>query len=248
VVETAKSPRSRIVAELRQAQRSARSLLTLCVCRSSSGVLRMAQQPHITTRRREGAREVRPRKGLAVTVSPRILPAQLVSTQPWLRDQYAALRSDVVPLWHHTRAVVVPVLYGASSKVRNEIAPVAARLSSQLTSQALDRSAPLRSELSNRSAAALAAARGQITAAQIAQLNRARSHRKLWLTGAAAVASAILGAAVVLWQRSQCHKHDWVESESTNARFDDGRPAGSPEQSTTHDSGNSSIKDAQAGQ
>lgn len=148
------------------------------------------------------------------------MPSQLASAQPWLRDHYTALRLDVAPMWETTRAAVVPVVTTASQRVRNDVAPAAAQLSSQLAKQALERSAPLRSEMSSRYTAALAGARGQVTADQIAELTHSRSHRKMWLIGAAAAAGATLGAAAVFWQRS--HYQDWIDGASQDSFSDNG--------------------------
>jgi hypothetical protein len=153
------------------------------------------------------------------------------SVQPWFRDQYETLRTEAGPRLEQARAVVVPVLTDASHKVRDElvpkvrdelvpkvrdeIVPATVQFSTRVADEAMQRSAPLRAELSDRATAALAAARGQVTAAQIEQLNRGRSHRKLWLIGGAAAAGAALGTAAVLWQRSR--EQAWVEDDAVNA-------------------------------
>lgn len=176
------------------------------------------------------------------------------SLQPWIRDQYAALRAEAGPRLQQTRAVVVPVIMDTSHKVRDDLVPrvrdelvpkvrdeympAAAHMSSRVAEEAIQRSAPLRAELSDRAAATYAAARGQLNAAQLSQLgdlaplkrgrkgkkqkhknnkhtgrNQSHSHRKLWFIGGAAAASAAIGAAAVLWQRSR--QQPWVEDDAT---------------------------------
>jgi hypothetical protein len=168
------------------------------------------------------------------------------SVQPWIRDHYTALRAEAAPRLQQTRAVVVPVIMDTSHKVRDDLVPrvrdelvpkvrdeyipAAAQMSSRMAEEAMHRSAPLRAELSDRATATFAAARGQLNAAQLGQLgqlkrghkgqnqkNSGHSHRKLWFIGAAATAA--IGAAVVLWQRSRYHA--WVEDDATQNTMSD---------------------------
>ena len=188
-------------------------------------------------------------------------PLHLASLQPWLRDHYAALRAEAGPRWHHTRAVVVPVITDTSHKVRDEYVPAAMQLSARMADEAMHRSAPLRAELSDRTVATLAAARGQLTAAQLAQLgqlkqlkgshkpqsrngngnghNQGRSHRKLWFIGGAAAAGAALGTAAVLWQRSRYQA--WVEDEAVHNAMDE---TPDPERLNTDDPNHNHAADA----
>ncbi len=148
------------------------------------------------------------------------------SIQPWLRDRYAALRTQAGPRWQHTRAVVVPVLADTSHRVRDELVPAAMQLSSRVTEEAMHRSAPLRSEVSDRASATLAAARGQVSAAQIERMKtkakakrQDRSHRKFWFIGGAAALGAALGTAAVIWQRSRYQA--WVDDEAVQNTISD---------------------------
>lgn len=182
------------------------------------------------------------------------------SLQPWIRDHYAALRAEAAPRLQHTRAVVVPVIMDTSHKVRDDLVPrvrdelvpkvrdeyipAAAHISSRMAEEAMHRSAPLRAELSDRAAATFAAARGRLNAAQLGQLGQlsrlkrghkgqnhkknGRSHRKLWFIGAAA--SAAIGTAAVLWQRSRYHA--WVEDDATQNAMSD---APEPERLNSND-------------
>jgi hypothetical protein len=154
-----------------------------------------------------------------VTKTSQSQPLQLISRQPWLRDQYATLRTETGPRLQHAREVVVPVLADTSQRVRNEVLPAAAHLSSRVAEEAMQRSAPLRAEVTDRAAATLAAARGHVSAAQIEQLQHGRSHRKFWIISGAAAVGAALGTAAVLWQRSRYQA--WVEDEAVHSTLDE---------------------------
>lgn len=147
-----------------------------------------------------------------MTKTSQIQQLQRTSIQPWLRDRYTTLRAEAGPRWQHTRAVVVPVLTDTSHRVRHELMPAAVLLSSRIADEAKHRSAPLRTEVSDRASATLAAARGQVTNAQIEHLKRGHPHHKFWLLSGAAAASAALGTAAMLWQRSRYHA--WAEDEA----------------------------------
>jgi len=154
-----------------------------------------------------------------VTKTRQSQPLQLNTIQPWLRDQYAALRAGAGPRWEHTRAVVVPVLVDTSHKVRHDLVPAATQLSSRVADEAKQRSAPLRAEVSDRTAATLAAARGGVTAKQIEHMQRSNGHhRKLWFIGGAAAVGAALGTAAVLWQRSRYQA--WVDDDAVHNALD----------------------------
>lgn len=161
---------------------------------------------------------------LRAEAAPRLQHTRAVVV-PVIMDTSHKVRDDLVP---RVRDDLVP-------KVRDEYIPAAAQMSSRVAEEAMHRSAPLRAELSDRAAATYAAARGQLNAAQLGQLgqlsqlkrghkgqnhktNNGHSHRKLWFIGAAA-ASAALGTAAVLWQRSRYHA--WVEDDATQNTMSD---------------------------
>jgi hypothetical protein len=142
------------------------------------------------------------------------LPATVSAAEPWLRDRYTVLRIEAGPRWEQTKAVVVPAVGDAVTKLRTEVAPGAAQTVNRLTNEAARRSGPLRAEAASRGAATLAAVRGRISAAEIEQLHhneRGSRRRRYWFFGAAAT-GAVAAVGLVLWERLRAQA--WVEDDA----------------------------------
>lgn len=125
--------------------------------------------------------------------------ALLDQAQPFLRDQYAAVRSQVGPRLAHTRDVAVPMAmdashraWDASNRMRSEYLPLATK----------------------RASLAAAALRG-------AELEHARERRMRWkLVAVGAAAGAVLGAGALLWQRKHGDQA-WYEEPADDAKSAD---------------------------
>jgi hypothetical protein len=149
------------------------------------------------------------------------LPEKVTAAEPWLKDHYELVRTEVGPRWEHTRAVVAPTVNDAVTKLRTEVAPNAAQTVNRLTNEAVRRSGPMRAEAASRSAATLAAMRGQVSPDDIARLNGGSKRRKLWFLAVAGT-GAVAATGVVLWQRMRAQA--WVEDDAVLVVLDENEP------------------------
>jgi Family of unknown function (DUF5324) len=152
-----------------------------------------------------------------LTVSRLHLPTTVTAAEPWLRDHYDVLRTEVGPRWDRTRAAVAPAMDGAMTRLRDDVAPTASQAVNRLTQQAARRSAPLRNETTNRRVATMAALRGHVSAADVARIEHRSRNRRLWLLGAAT--GAAMAAGLVVWQRMR--NEAWVEDDAVLSALTD---------------------------
>lgn len=139
--------------------------------------------------------------------------ALLDQAQPFLRDQYAAVRREVGPRLAHTRDVAMPMAvdashraWDASNKVRSEYLPLATK----------------------RASLAAAALRG-------ADLEHARERRMRWkLVAAGAAAGAVLGAGALLWQRKRGNEA-WCEEPEDEVKAADADVSGDAHREHEHE-------------